>query len=103
MEETKMCVDCGKELPISQFSRNKVGILSMCKSCNSERRKKSFNKKRQLTNDGGGKYSDADFDGKTPREVQDILARAARWLNNYDGFTCEVSLRYEKKINLPIH
>lgn len=51
---------------------------------------------------GGGKYHDPEFDGKTPREVQDILARAARWLNNYEGFTCEVSLRYEKEIVLPI-
>lgn len=101
MEETKRCADCGKELPLSQFSRNKVGILSMCKKCQGERHKKAINRKRQLKN-GGGEYKDPDFDGKSPREVQDILARAAKWLNNYGGFTCEVSLKYEKEITLPI-
>lgn len=49
------------------------------------------------------KYSDSEFDAMTPREVQQILARAAKWLNNYEGFTCEVTLRYEKEINLDIY
>lgn len=53
MEEMKKCCDCGKELPISQFSRNRVGTLSMCKSCQGERRKKGINNKRQTVNGGG--------------------------------------------------
>lgn len=51
---------------------------------------------------GGVKYSDPEFDGKTPREVMDVLSRAAKWLNSYGGYTCNISLRYEKEIKLPI-
>lgn len=57
---------------------------------------------REIRGGDKAEYSDPEFDGKTPREVQDILARAAKWLNNYGGFTCEVSLRYEKEIKLDV-
>lgn len=99
--ETKICKVCGKELPIDRFQRCKGGhCLSTCKECFGKRISEARKGRSQAS--GGDGYRDPDFDGKTPREVQDILARAARWLNNYGGFTCEVSLRYEKEIALPI-
>lgn len=30
---TKVCKKCGRELPISEFSRNRHGIISVCKEC----------------------------------------------------------------------
>ena len=102
--ETKICKCCGKELPIDSFPFKK-GMTTRKDTCNvcigekirqSKKRVRSFPKPKST-------YNDAMFDGKTPREVQDILARAAKWLNNYGGFTCEVSLRYEKSIPLDIH
>lgn len=102
MEETKVCKCCGKELPISSFSKNGKGILGVCRDCMHKKRQDGRLRK-QKANIKRAKYSDPEFDGKTPREVQDILARAARWLNNYGGFTCDVTLRYEKEINLFVH
>lgn len=105
MEETKTCSDCGRTLPISMFNKHVSGVtLKMCKECQSKRRSIGQQKRYYsvASKTCGHKYSDPDFDGKTPREVQDILARAAKWLNNYGGFTCDVSLRYEKTINLDV-
>lgn len=52
--ETKICSKCGKELPVSEFSKNsktKDGLQCQCKSCQKaahkekqERVKKLFNK-----------------------------------------------------------
>lgn len=76
----------------------------MCRECESKRRSKGQVKRHEKmqTRKVGNRYFDPEFEGKTPREVQDVLARAARWLNNYGGFTCDVSLKYEKEITLPI-
>lgn len=83
MGETKKGTVCGKE-------------LSVYKSCIAKKASETRYKNLKINNRG---YSDPEFDGKSPREVQDIIARAAKWLNNYGGFTCEVSLRYEKTIS----
>lgn len=31
--ETKVCKECGRELPLEQFSRNPHGYTSLCKDC----------------------------------------------------------------------
>ena len=41
MEETKICKECGRELPLSHFSRNKYGPLSVCKECCNRKRLRS--------------------------------------------------------------
>lgn len=105
MNESKVCKDCGRELPLDHFRVYQNGtIASICKSCHAKRINASTkaNRAAKIQTGRGTRYSDPEFDGMTPREVQDVLARAARWLNNYGGFTCEVSLRYEKSIALPI-
>lgn len=104
MEETKVCRECGKALPIGSFQVSRHGkVFDVCNGCIRTKRRATY-AKQNAEKFGGGKtdYSDPEFDGKTPREVQDILARAAKWLNNYGGFTCEVSLRYEKEIKLDV-
>ena len=37
---TKLCKDCKKDLPIDQFSKNKHGIIGVCKSCMTARRER---------------------------------------------------------------
>lgn len=44
-EEAKICKKCGRELPLSHFSRNRYGLLSVCKTCCKEGRLASLKKK----------------------------------------------------------
>lgn len=46
--ETKVCRYCGEELPIEEFSRNAFGFTSVCKKCNTEKRKLGREKVRRL-------------------------------------------------------
>lgn len=39
-EATKVCKRCGKELPLSSFSRNRNGLLGVCKDCMKAAQKK---------------------------------------------------------------
>ena len=82
MEETKICKVCGKELPISEFSRNGFGVLSTCKSCVNEAKTKGRAAKKRVRDfeaeiDQAKKMRLADF---TPR---DLLAELRR--RGYDG------------------
>lgn len=50
MEENKKCKICGRELPISHFSKNsrsKDGYMSMCKDCLGERQSAGRKAKRE--------------------------------------------------------
>ncbi len=80
--ETKVCKTCGRELPLSQFANNRYGTpLSTCRECVNEKRAQTCHDR--INSVGGGKtapFSDADFDGKEPREVIDLMSRAKRWL-----------------------
>lgn len=100
VEHTKRCNCCGKVLPLGQFKKSKGGSYDgICLECVREKVRRNKEARRAKLE---SRYSDEAFEGMTPREVQEILARAARWLNNYGGFTCEVSLRYEKEIKLDV-
>lgn len=44
--ETKVCKCCGKELPITEFSKNGFGYTSVCKSCNHNNRVVAAEKKK---------------------------------------------------------
>ena len=37
--ETKVCKGCGRELPLSSFSRNRSGIVGFCNDCMAAKRK----------------------------------------------------------------
>ena len=36
-ETTKVCKDCGRELPLDQFPKNRHGYLGICRECNKKR------------------------------------------------------------------
>lgn len=47
METTKICRDCGRELPIERFKRNKFGQpVSVCLDCDTRKRRENKEKKR---------------------------------------------------------
>lgn len=85
--ETKKCIECGRELPISEFRKNYLsadGHTSVCNGCMSAKRQA---KKSVRTVAGGGNPALADF---TPRElIEELRAR------DYKG-----TLEYTKTITL---
>jgi hypothetical protein len=49
--ETKICPKCGKELPVSEFSKNrkaKDGLQSQCKSCQKAAHKEKQERVKKL-------------------------------------------------------
>lgn len=102
MEETKTCKDCGRELPLADFSLNRWGTRNdTCRECKAEKFRGTRFQNRQV---GGGKlppFSDPDFDGKTNREVMDMMSRAKRWLESR-GYEITLSGIYKETIIKPI-
>ena len=47
-KQTQVCKCCGRELPISQFSRNGLGLIKTCVNC-VERKKLETRKKHEET------------------------------------------------------
>lgn len=46
METTKICRDCGRELPIERFKKNKFGQpVSVCLDCDTRKRRENKEKK----------------------------------------------------------
>lgn len=50
-EATKTCKRCGKELPLSSFSRNRNGLLGVCKDCMKAAQKKGAKKTKTILDD----------------------------------------------------
>ena len=47
METTKICRDCGRELPIERFKRSRYGDrVSVCLDCDTRKRRENKEKKR---------------------------------------------------------
>jgi len=96
--ETKKCSKCGRELPVTEFYKkvkSKDGLQSYCRSCC---KGYYINRPKLMSANpvGGGKqtpFSDPDFDGKTNREVMDIMVRCKRWLESR-GYTIHLSGEY---------
>ncbi len=90
--ETKKCAKCGREMPPTEFYKRIAaadGLQCYCKSCS-----RLNNQKRQSsTTDSGGDYTDPELDGKTNREVMDIMVRCKRWLEAR-GCTIHLSGEY---------
>lgn len=98
--ETKICKECGRELPLSDFHVARGGVrVSICNSCIAEKRADTRYNRAQM---GGGKqqpFSDPDFDGKDPGEVVRLMGRAQRWLQSR-GFTIHLDGEYtETKVH----
>jgi len=98
--ETKKCTKCGRELPLTEFSNRSSspdGLQTCCKQC-----KHSYyiavRERRSIAANpvGGGKqppFSDPMLDGKTNREVMDIMVKCKRWLEAR-GCTIHLSGEY---------
>lgn len=71
MEETKKCKCCGRELPLSEFSRNGWGVLSTCKDCVAKKKKENREEKKALRNfdEEIAKAKKARLSDFTPREL----------------------------------
>lgn len=95
--ESKVCKDCGRELPLSAFYANKFsGRTASCRECINEKRANTRYANR--TQVGGGKtapFSDPDFDGKDPGEVVRLMGRAKCWLESR-GFIIQLSGEYHE-------
>lgn len=91
MMETKICKDCGRELPLTEFKATRWGSrAAICNACVKEKRAQTRFEHTQM---GGGNmppFSDPDFDGKQPREVIDLMSRAKRWL---EAQGCTITLK----------
>ena len=81
METTMKCKKCGQDLPDEAFRLTKGGVRSnTCTECINSATKAA--KQRQQFGGGSRPFSDPDFDGKTIREVMDIMSRAKRWMES---------------------
>lgn len=94
MEETKKCKCCGKELPLSAFSHNRLGALGTCIVC--------INKKRaetRLKNATERDFEQEIIDAKkmrlsefTPRDLMEELNRR--------GYTGKLKFVQVKEIDI---
>jgi len=79
--ETKTCKVCGRELPIERFSRNRQGVLSLCKECQSKRLVQGHAKGKSSKREPEGlelaptNYRNLRLADFTPRELMEELVR----------------------------
>lgn len=74
--ETKKCKCCGRELPLSEFTKGKFGVFSTCKECVNKKRVDTMDAKkhhRDLEQEiaNAKKMRLADF---SPRDLMEELA-----------------------------
>lgn len=88
-ETTKVCKCCGDELPISQFKIQRGCVRSnTCTPCWSYKIKET--KRLHSAERREQPFYDAEFDGKQPVEVIQLMSRAKKWLESR-GY--EITLR----------
>ena len=76
--ETKICPKCGKELPVSEFSKNskaKDGLQSQCKSCQSAAHKEKQERVKKLLGGEKKRSFRVHFQGVDARASQKGLQR----------------------------
>lgn len=79
--ELKICKVCGEELPIGQFRKTRWGRAETCTDCITAKRLESriSNRKAKF---GASALYDAEFEGKEPVEVIQLMSRAKAWLES---------------------
>lgn len=101
-EKTKKCRVCGRELPLTAFSKNRRerdGLNRRCKECDNAYQR-AYNARKEAEKASiplvqrNHKFAD-----KTPRELQDMLRELKAELIAR-GFNCEVNLTYLQKIEI---
>lgn len=80
--ETKACKECGRDLPIDSFRKIRGGYsVNICKECETlirqEKKAIKLEEMERLKN----AYI-AEFEGKEPCEVLQLMGRAKRWLES---------------------
>lgn len=92
IKKTKVCVKCGRELPLENFSPNvkcKDGYRYECKECTAEYQRNLYKKRKEGLKQHKV-YSNPDLAKFTPRQlIEELKSRG------YKG-----SLTYETKIEL---
>jgi hypothetical protein len=80
--ETKVCKCCGRELPVTEFSKNAFGFTSVCKECNVQNRKDGAKKRNQLKQQAIDAINARNLrlQDFTPRELMEELKN-----RGYDG------------------
>lgn len=76
-EDTRKCKCCGRELPTSDFSRNRFGLVHICKECAKQHRSAGRKKTNEI-NDILRQLDDAKtmrLESFTPRELMLELKR----------------------------
>ena len=70
--ETKICKECGRELPIDEFYKksNKKFRIAICKDCISKRRKEYYKKNRNTILDRQNKYYQEHKQEYTRRSIE---------------------------------
>lgn len=98
--ETKKCINCGRELPLSDFHKNKNskdGLRNICKECANAHARKYY--KNKVSNSlrlngmiGGGEE-------QTPNQIIDEIRERAEVLRGI-GFNVNIEINYTKTIKL---
>ena len=104
--KTKVCSKCGRELPLSQFSkcaRNKDGLQYMCKECHSVVSREQYARVQASASATPASFPKSapnpKFAGKTPRELQQDMRKLKEELIAR-GFNCEIKLTYLHEIKI---
>ena len=96
--DTKVCVKCGRELPVEEFnkhSKSKDGLQPYCKECQSEAYKK-YHATRRTKRNPLAKYTDADL-------INELKNRAKTFLLNptpRDMMQALAALGYKGKLEI---
>lgn len=86
---TQVCKECERELPLGKFRIAKGGArCSVCNDCATAKRR--VNKQLRIGGGINNPVYDAEFEGKQPVEVIQLMSRAKRWL---EGKGYEITLR----------
>lgn len=99
--EKQVCKECGRELDISLFGMSRWGGHGrVCKEC--VRTKKNATRQsnkgtRILSANEQNFYHSETLDGKTPREVLDVIAESKKWLESR-GYLIDIKCEYRQTI-----
>lgn len=101
--QTKRCTKCGRELPLSEFSKaskSKDGHFWYCKECQSKINKENWIKRRKARNTGiyPANFYDKNLSGGGNPQLADFTARELMEELRARGYRGQ--LEYTSKINI---
>lgn len=94
-EEMRVCTECGRSLPLHVYRRTRFGSRwKICPDCCKAIRAEKL-AERQLR---PAEPTPAFLQGKTPREVLDIMSACKRYLENIGGYEIKLSGVHKKTV-----